>query len=187
MSNTTKCEKCGEDIQFGQFPFCPHGYMAGREPRQFQPIVVHRTTAPDGSFQYSYPGRADDPVPAGYEKVELSTLSQADQFVKDRNEEERELRRLHFKGEQEYWQERANDRRAIAKSQLEERLGKSNSRIGDMVARAVDARRKKKLEELANRDTNFHIQALSFDKNNQSEYRDDSKRKISVVVNGLRR
>ncbi len=24
--NTTKCEKCGHDIQIGEHPYCPHGF-----------------------------------------------------------------------------------------------------------------------------------------------------------------
>jgi len=185
--NTTKCTACGQEIHFGDYPFCPHQSTIFRDAGQFQPIIVHRKTLPDGQQVYSYPGSPDEPPSPGYEKISLNSLAEADRFVKDRNREEQEIRREQIQGEKRYWEERAKERREMVKAELERRLGKSHSRIGELVARAVDARREKKYRDLANRPINFHIQALSYDKQNQKEYRDDSKKKISVVVNGFRR
>jgi len=180
---STICNHCGGEIEFGMFPFCPHGYALGREPRQFQPIVVHRKIMPDGQYCYEYPGQSDDPIPAGYEKVELSTLAQADRFVKDRQGEEQELRRMAIQGERAYWNERVQERRVKAREELQRRLGKSHSLIGDRVAALIDARREKKFQDLERKSVNFHNQALSYDSRNRPEYHEEGKRKISVVVN----
>lgn len=185
--NTTKCNSCGHEIEFREYPFCPHGYATGREPQQFKPIVVHQMVMGDGQIKYSYPGSPDDAVPEGYSKLELSTLAQADRFVKDRGAEEQELRTMTIKGEEEYWNVRADERHALAREQLQERLGKSSSKIGELVWAANQRKRDAKYRELIGRQVNFHIQALSYDKTNRSEYIDDSKKKISIVVNGSKR
>lgn len=181
--NTTTCSSCNNEIHFGQFPFCPHEYMPGREPQQFTPIIVHRRLLDNGDYQYSYPGQASDPVSPGYEKMELSTLAQADRFVKDRDREENELRTINLRAEQQHWDERTNERRKHITAALEERLGKSNSQVFDLVKRYVDGRRAQRYAQLNSRQTGFHSEVLSFDKSNRKEYIDDSKKRISIHVN----
>ncbi len=176
-----KCGTCGAEL--------PDAQLASGIVRnvQMEPIVIHRRRLDNGDYAYSYPGNSSDPVPDGYERVELSTLAQADRFVKDRNQEEQELRRLQIQAEREHWNERARERRENARVELERRLGKSHSQVGELVQRTIDARREKRYRELESRSVNFHIQALSYDANHIPEHRDESKRKISVVVNGFRR
>lgn len=187
MSATTTCNHCGNEIHHGEHPFCPHGYSAGREPRQFTAIVIHRCRLADGSYKFSYPGQSTDPVPHGYEKLELSTLAQADRFVKDRDTEEMELRRMNIHAEREQWDERTKLRRSAAKEELQRRLGKDHSKIGDMVQRRVDEARTRRYQELLSRQTGFHSEVLSYDKQNRKEFIDDRKKKISVLVNGSRK
>ncbi len=183
MSQTTTCSQCGGEIEFGMYPFCPHGYALGREPRQFQPIVVHRKLMADGQYAYEYPGHSSDAVPAGYEKVELSTLAQADRFVKDRQQEEQELRTMQIRGERDYWNNRVRERRENSRIELQKRLGKSHSLIGDRIAKLIDERRERKFQDLERKSVNFHSQVLSYDSGHRPEYREEGKRKISVVVN----
>jgi hypothetical protein len=180
----TGCD-CGSNAAISDDPSLR--MVRPRNALRFDPIVVHCRLGPDGSYVYSYPGNPNDPVDPGYEKVELTTISQADRFVKDRNSEEQELRRMQIGAEKAHWDERAKERRENATRELQKRLGKSNSRIGELVARAIDARREKKYRELENKAVNFHIQGIDYDHSNRAEYRDDANRKISVGVNGFRR
>jgi putative FmdB family regulatory protein len=178
------CEQCG-------YP-APRTYdpeLTLRKPRRalaFTPIVVHRRIAPDGSYAYSYPANPTDPPDPGYEPVTLSTLAQADRFVKDRDREEQELRTLHLNAEEAAWNDHARERRSAARQELENRLGKSHSKIGDIISRLMDERRSKRYQALRSKAVNFHIQALSYDANHCPEHREEGARKICVVVNRTR-
>lgn len=178
-SDVVTCE-CGSDANRIYVAFAP------RQALRFDPIVVDRIKLPDGSFKYSYPGRNTDPIDPGYERVSLSTMDQYSRFCQDRDREEGEIRCMNIEGERNYWDKRAEERHVEARRQLELRLGKSHSRIGEIIWEKLAAKRKRKYDALAARSIEFHSQAMEMDRSNRSEYRDDSRRKISVVVNGSR-
>jgi hypothetical protein len=138
---------------------------------RFDPVVVDRRKAADGSWIYSYPGHSSDPVDAGYERVMLDNLSQVDRFVKDRNAEESELRKMQIHAERAHWDERTKERRDNTRQQLT-KMGIGESRVFDLVNRFVDAKREKRYRQLLSRDTGFHHQAFSYDASNRQEYRD---------------
>jgi len=186
---TTTCRECGQEIYYGDWPFCPHGPAHDRDAAQFTPIVVHRKRLEDGQFVYSYPARSDDPPDPGYEPVSLNSLAEADRFVKDRDAEEREIRREHFRRENDYWDERRAERRATQDQILHDRLGHAPSPFVQAMRQLIDLRRKVKRQKIA-LETNFHNKAISFDSSKLRDYKDDRsgpQKKISVVVQGFRR
>lgn len=82
------CSHCGHEMQFGEWPFCPHGDPHG----SISPLGMHpseRTVVyeHEGTGQIRYPGRADVPIPdryakQGFVKRELRTLRDVDSFSK---------------------------------------------------------------------------------------------------------
>lgn len=184
----TICSTCGGKLYMGDWPFCtgnPHDHMPAYRAGMFDfpTVVVHRKLGEDGQYVYSYPGHANDPVDAGYEKVELSTRAQADRFCRDRDKEENELRAMQINGERDTWDEKTKERRKVAAEQLQERFGRSHSRIGELVQRYVDNVRAQRYQRLLSKGTNFHIKSMETDSRNMAPYVDDSKKRISVVVN----
>jgi hypothetical protein len=85
---TTYCKHCGHYIEFGQFPFCPHGDIHGN----LSPLGMHKSEVTvvyenPATGKVCYPGRADVPMPEryarqGFEKRELRTLREVDRFSK---------------------------------------------------------------------------------------------------------
>jgi len=88
---TTVCLECGHEIEFGQFPFCPHQEVHGN----LSPLGMHHSEVTvvyehPGTGKIRYPGRADKPMPEryakqGYVKRELRTLREVDRFSKQHN------------------------------------------------------------------------------------------------------
>ena len=86
--NTTTCSTCGHEIEFGEWPMCPHGQTREVNARRWDPIVVWQSNTE--SDKYSFPGQANEPCPAGYHRVEITNLTQADRFVGRMNAVERQ-------------------------------------------------------------------------------------------------
>jgi len=84
-----KCDNCAQELQIGDWPFCPHGSTTMTSSFTDKPIVVYK----DGSGNVQFPGRADEKLPKrlaklGFEKVEM-TPHEARRFGKQMNSLER--------------------------------------------------------------------------------------------------
>jgi hypothetical protein len=179
------CDKCGYELAIGDYPFCrgdesDHITPASVNAQRFSPIVVHRNME---TGEYSFPARNDDPAPAGYDTVSITTFREADRLCKSMSDKIRSERVAHIEQEKAFFEARTAERRANIKSELYRRLGKTNSKIFDRLCEVMDKKREKRYRDMLNKDPNFHIQAVSFDQGNQREYIDDYKKRISVHVN----
>jgi hypothetical protein len=145
---------------------CPHGETRESNARRWDPIVVWESnTNPD---HYSFPGQANEPCPAGYHRVELTDLTQADQFVNRMNEIERRkleaTRDLNHAALDEQTRRRRDDVMArIRGNPRAEALFRQSREWADRVREAKRARH-------ARLDPKFHIQVLSFDSGNRNSY-----------------
>lgn len=83
---STKCATCKRTLRLGDWPYCPHDSTRPEYAQRFKPIVVFKST--DGKF--SFPMRSDQPVPAGYQRVEISTRRQAEKLEREVNRSLRE-------------------------------------------------------------------------------------------------
>ncbi len=83
LSKFTERVQCGQDGCTEEGENRPSfWYSSGvRLAQRFSPVVIHR----DESGNIRFPGSADAPVPPGFQKVELSTISQVRQFEKEVN------------------------------------------------------------------------------------------------------
>jgi hypothetical protein len=78
-----RCPDCGKWFtpSVGDWPFCPHESTRPERAQRFKPIVVFKRA--DGT--YSFPANADAKIPAGYQRMEISTRRQAERLTKEVN------------------------------------------------------------------------------------------------------
>lgn len=143
---TTKCTKCGHAVEVGQWPFCPHGETNNRYAQRFDPIVVHKSIE---TGAYSVPGHSSDPVPSGYQAVEIRTLRDADRLTREMSQAETLKRRETIDGERDYWDRRIAEKRKVTDERLKRVLGKNGSRVLDLYRQYRDDQRKKKYASLS--------------------------------------
>ena len=72
MSQSHRCNKCGELVHVGDWFNCPHESIVLKRLSQPPPIVVYRNVKGDIKF----PGRSNQPIPKrlrdlGYQRVEI--------------------------------------------------------------------------------------------------------------------
>ena len=175
--STTRCAVCGHEIEFGQYPFCPHSAIRELNARRWDPMVVWASdTEPD---KFSFPGQAGEPCPAGYHRIELTNLREADRFVARMNalerrkmEEARELRSTlddagirdrRAEEDARGWAMRADGSKFYIR-------GNSRAEALQRAAREWADRRRGERRSSRAIDPQFHINVLSFDSGNRNSY-----------------
>ena len=163
---TTFCPDCGQELHIGDWAYCPHEPLHERSARRFDPIVIWASNS--DSEKFSFPGQANEPVPEGYHKIEITDLRQADRFVAKMND----IERRKLEGERDV-------RHALDDAGIRERRRNEDAR-GVVNARALALRRRvrewtdKVREQRRSRhpriDPQFHINVLSFDSGNRNSY-----------------
>jgi hypothetical protein len=175
---TSICPECGQEVQIGEWPYCPHGSIYERNAQRWDPIVVWQSNS-DGE-KFSFPGQANEPCPEGYHRVEITDMRQADRFVSRMNaierqkmEEARELRHTlddagvkDRRGEEDArgWAMRADGTKFYIRGN-----GRAEA-LQRRVREWADQLRERRRSQHARLDPNFHIQVLSFDSGNRSSY-----------------
>jgi hypothetical protein len=168
MSEAVICKECGQELKIGDFPYCGrdgrHESIYPQFAQSFSPVVVHKSA--DGSIRF--PAHADAPVPKGFQKVELTNIGQVRKFEKEVNVKENALLR------EGRYKERADIQagKKIMREAFKERV-KGFSPRGKRFAEnamAYSDQRKSKRDVMG--DTNFHIEAFSFDSSNREAYQD---------------
>lgn len=146
-----------------------HSLLGEHRPtnaRRFKPIVVWVNN--ENNDVVSVPGRADEPVQAGYHAVEITNMRDADRWTKHINNVSLREAINNQAMEREYFKEMTKERRET----IQARIG-SDPRMNAWFKAAcayTDARRDKKYSKPL--DPRGHFQALSFDSSNRMEYRD---------------
>lgn len=134
---------------------------SGVNASHFDPVVIHR----NAKGEYRYPGSADAPVPAGFEKVELRTFAEIDQFSRTVNQQER--RKI----------DEQVSREQYAIDQVESRL---RPELRAAMQRMTPAQRafaqiaiaRNNANRPQTRDANFFLEAREYDGSNRDAYRD---------------
>lgn len=160
------CSACGCELEIGDWPYCPHGALYERSARRFSPIVVWKSNSDPEKF--SFPGQADEAVPDGYHRVEITNLREADQFVARFNA----IERRKLEGERD--SRRALDDAGIrARRREEDARGAVNPRAEALRRRVrewADSVRERRRGQHTRIDPQFHINVLSFDSGNRNSY-----------------
>lgn len=160
------CSECGQELEIGAWPFCPHGSIHEGNARRFDDIVVWQSAS--DPEKYSFPGQSNEPVPDGYHKIVISNLRQADRFVSKMNDIER--RKM---------EETRDLRYALDDAGIRERRRHEDSKgAGNAIAQALRRRvrewtdqvREARRGKRSRIDPHFHINVLSFDSGNRNSY-----------------
>lgn len=160
------CKECGKEFVIGDWPFCPHGSVFPERAQRFDPIVVWQSNT--DSEKYSFPGQANEAVPEGYHKVEITNMRQADQLVARVNDIERrkieETRAMRYALDDAGIRERRRN---------EDAKGLTSARAEALRRRVREWTDKRRADRRAARpriDPQFHINILSFDSGNRNSY-----------------
>ena len=162
----TICSICGQELHIGDWPHCPHEPIRECNAQRWDPIVVWASNSdPD---KYSFPGQADEPVPEGYHRVEITNLRQADQFVSRYNDIERHKVEADRDLNHQVFDEQTRRRRDDIAARI-----RGNARA-EALFRATreytDRHREEKRSKHRHLDPHFHIQVLSFDAGHRNSY-----------------
>jgi hypothetical protein len=161
------CNVCNQTVHIGDWPMCPHGSTRCSHAQGFDPIVVH--VSADGT--YSFPGAVDAPVKAGYRKVEIRTIQEADRVTKEVNaKEDSILRSVHAQSDQSRFATRARNREFI--DSIKNKLSPAARQRIDQ-AREYLAQKDARRENTRPRATNFHMDVFSQDSSNREVHRDE--------------
>lgn len=160
------CSECGQELEIGSWPYCPHGSIYEGNARRFDPIVVWASNTDPEKF--SFPGQANEPCPPEYHRVEITNLREADRFVSRMNAIERakmmELRDLNYQALDEQTKRRRED--TMARIHFNPKAAALFRAARDY----ADRRREEKRSRHRNLDPHFHINVLSFDSGNRNSY-----------------
>jgi putative FmdB family regulatory protein len=150
------CPTCGKSSEQMLLPSRVAGHFS-------QPIIVH--VAADGAVRF--PGASDAKVPRGFEKRELRTIREAEQFERTFNQQLRvEADRHHMNEDRHFGEVRAQQRSELRmKMQQMSQQGQDFARAA---MKANDQRRSK------SNDCGFHIHIIHFDASNREKQRDAS-------------
>lgn len=132
--------------------------------QRFSPIVIWVNN--DNPDQVSFPGRADEPVQAGYHPVEITSIYEADRWTRKINASQVAQTEFHRECQKQYWDDVARQRRDDTRA----RIG-NNPRAQELFRRVqqyVDLKRERKYSKKL--DARGHFQALSFDASNRQGY-----------------
>lgn len=161
LSNPIPCHLCSSPTHYTPT------FGRATDSQRFSPIVIHQ----DAHGNISYPGSSSDPTPAGYQRIEITSLRQADNFVSRVNNEENARRRDNLYAEQSVWDQRTKERQERIDAHIRTHsINPKVRQLMDFVRTKTSERRAKQFQAQLNRGVNFHVQALSFDASNRQPY-----------------
>jgi len=174
------CKNCKAKLEVGMFPFCKgnpadHGQPARRAG--FRPVVVFR----DSAGNVSFPGRSDAKPPKGFERVELTTIRQMEQFERTFNASERSRNQRYVEREQQMSEEARSKLRSDLRNGFSQRMPdgtlktlpgiKHMSSFGRAMAEAA-MRRTDEMPRKNGNGSDFFLEVLHKDQSNRAIYRD---------------
>ena len=140
----------------------PQVILSSRSLAEFpQAIIVH--VAADGNVRF--PGRPNARVPEGYQKKELRTIREVEQFERQMNRKFSSEAARHNENEERAFAEMRSQRRSELRQAMQHfsNFGRDFAHV----AMAHNNNRKRKTSEVG-----FHVQILHFDQSNREEHRD---------------
>lgn len=159
-----KCSTCGKELEIGDYPFCPHESIYGQQAQRFDPIVLHRDPS---TGEYSVPGRSNDPVPAGYEKVEITNIRQADKIVREMDRRASHDASIKQDMNRQFFDEQRKAHREQVDAEMRRRgLDSGRARmLRDKVRAWADKQQEVRRARKGN--PNTHFQVFAFDRSNR--------------------
>ncbi len=155
------CEKCGHELQIGEWPYCPHFSVNGSFAAGFEPVVVHR----DATGNIRFPGNTNAPIPEGYQKVELRTVNEVRRFEAEVNQRE------HAKADEHHSRREAafSEKQAFLRRDLRTAMERMSNYGRDFAQHAIDRGNNRRQTP---REVGFHLDVFSNDSSNREVHRD---------------
>jgi hypothetical protein len=157
-----KCERCGQLVFIGQWPWCPHGWLRTQDATAFDPVVYHVNQ----QGQVRFPGSVDAPVPAGYEKRELRTVGEVRAFQRRVNQTETSKIRQSVEAECAWLEHLESTTRADLRQAMQ-RMSPRGRAFAELAIAQHNATRP------TSRDADFYVEAFEMDASNREGYRDE--------------
>lgn len=164
----SRCSVCNQELQIGQWPYCPHGWVSGSLAQPFDPVLIYR----DRSGHVRFPGRNQGETPKGYEPVYLRTRSEVDRFTKSMNTRERERYFRH----QERHEARFAEWQASARSELRQKM-QHMSPAGRALAEAAIRAHDHQSDVNPRFDPGCHFEAFEYNSSNREAHSDRDLRR----------
>ncbi len=161
------CPTCGGELIIGSYPFCngnpaDHETVRTRMAQSIQGTVYFE----NAKGEIRFPPSANSPLPAGFEKKELTTLRAADKFMREQNEREKVRAEEATSNERRYWKEVY----AQGASRLESML-RAGQLTGDRAVYAENAiRQMRNYQGKKVQDPGFYIEPLVYDSSNRESW-----------------
>ncbi len=162
----TLCTTCGVYLDFGDYPFCPHGSIFNLNAQRFSAIVIHKDA--DGNVRL--PAHSDAPVPEGFQKFTLTDFHQVRKFERDMNLVERVRMQEHKMNKVRNLEGQIKTNREVM-DRLSQRFTPRGRRFYEAM-RAAGDRRLQMFKDRNVGEPNFHVDSLSMNSSNREEYRD---------------
>lgn len=144
--------------------------------QRFTPIVLD-VSLTDGN-KFSFPGSSTDAVPAGYRRVEITNLREADQWTKKIDSVERQTGLAYAAANREYFDQQRAERRANIDAEMSrtgmDRSGRARF-LRDAARKFVDATEERKRARQISGGPNFNMQVISYDQQNRMDYSRDGR------------
>jgi len=175
------CQKCGKvtELYFTRFVDHPNcldcgepmdyrpafNYTSETRAQRFSPVVIHK----DAAGNVRFPGRADAPVPEGFQKVELTNIHEVRKFEKDMNSRDREQAEK-FRGVRGQFLDGQLAANREAMKELVKRFTPRGRFFYDKMREASEAKQKQGAKDVR---PAFYIDAFSNDASNRESHFDE--------------
>lgn len=163
----TLCRRCGRLLEVGDYPFCSgqrsdHGPVRRRSAAGFKPVVVFR----NAKGEFSFPGRAEDPAPKGYERVELKTMREIHSLERTVNSQQKHEWERGREAERAAYAEKQSTLRSELRQQMQ-RMTPMGRDFAQAAMRRNDERPTEKF------DPGFLVQVAHYDQSSRPEWRSE--------------
>jgi len=183
-----------------QCPFCAsqseRNYMAGSPSVGFSPIVIHIRK---DTGEVSIPGRVDDPVEKGYERVEIRDFRAYEKFRRHVESVEKEKSQFFMEASNAFFDDVRREHRQSQRTRIEQAIrqggyeatyidedGNEKKRwapitqrarfLFDLACKYTDRTRDERRKKLASGSPNFHSRALEHRSSEASVVSGEAKR-----------
>lgn len=153
------CPECNQSAIY-----LPSFYYTSRAAQRFTPVVVHK----DSEGNIRYPGRADAPVPKGFQKVELTDLSQVRRFEAEVNKKDREQAEKFRDVRNKYLDGQLKENRRVMAG-LVEKFTPRGRKIYDQMKQVSEEKQRRGAKDV---NPGFYVEAFTQDSSNRQGYRD---------------
>lgn len=167
--NISICKECGTELKIGDYPFCNkeggHESIYAVNAQRFDPVVIHK----DANGKIRFPGSSDAPCPPGFQRVELTTVSQVRQLEREVNRKELSNAENNRFAQRAVSQAEAKERREKFR-EVVQGFSPRGRKFAEAIMTAKD-RHKGRLDRPIT-DMGFRVDAFSSDSSNRERYSD---------------